>query len=202
MDSYQLKSEYLSYCHGHWNPNEQRFTENSMDVIQCCLDSCKNRITYCFNTCEDVYGPNGSNPDYYKHKHCHQRCNELVKNCENVCLEDQLEGIKIISECSTNHGCGSYPYFDSNCMNNNKENIINCCKKNCVTTTTTNCEEQCQDFFEYLSDGVKSPLSKIEKEYRRKPDNYKKNKKNITIIIVWSVIFLILLIIGAYVILK
>lgn len=76
-DKYDLPYGIRSYCSGVWNSTTQSFEKG--DDVQCCLDSCKKHLNFCFNTCNKA--------EQIKQKNCFEECQDLVENCESVCLE-------------------------------------------------------------------------------------------------------------------
>lgn len=77
MQKYKLKSDFLSYCSGVWNGTE--FVDgNSSD---CCMNSCKNHINFCFNECLKTNS-------YSDYKNCADKCFQFVKSCEIGCHKD------------------------------------------------------------------------------------------------------------------
>lgn len=46
----------------------------------CCLKSCVPHIQFCYESC--------------KTEDCRDRCEDLVENCESVCLEKGVQGVK------------------------------------------------------------------------------------------------------------
>lgn len=79
---YQLKPNYLPFCRASWDSESKSFLANSdREVMNCCLDSCRERIRFCFDTCYDTYN------DKEGLNLCYNKCKELIKNCENVCNE-------------------------------------------------------------------------------------------------------------------
>lgn len=200
--TYNLKPGLLSYCQGIWDSESGKFLENNtMDTIQCCLNNCKERIKFCFDTCHSTYGPNGTTPDSHEHNRCHRKCSELVNNCESVCLEYPSVGIDLISQCTTNKGCGTYPIFNRDCMESNKSDIIDCCRKGCIATSTVNCEQQCNDFYNHLAEGTNSPLTDIEKRYNLEVEKFKV-KSNATYWVLYIVFLVILIILGLHIIIN
>lgn len=97
MSTYNLVPGKLPYCRGKYDKDSGTYIENTLEeATECCINNCTDRIEYCYKTCHENFGPDGNNSDYYSHQSCHQRCNELLSNCENGCytVDSDLNNIK------------------------------------------------------------------------------------------------------------
>lgn len=169
MNSYPLYGENRSpFCWGYWDDEKKKFLDsNSVDIIQCCMNSCKDEVSFCFDTCNKTYGPKGQNPNYSQNYKCNQQCSEIISDCESGCMVVSSEGLKNISDCAKQTGCGNYPLFDSKCLRDHKDSIIDCCKNTCLSSQSVDCAGNfCDDFFMHLSNGVQSPLAEIKNRYQ------------------------------------
>lgn len=122
-----LPREVLAFCRPRWN-NNTLTSNNSLQTIQCCLNSCEDTIDYCFKNCP-------KNKDS-----CFQKCRDITLDCRNSCYDLPSSGIGAIQKCLEPLNCGSFPDIDYDCFNRNKEAIINCCYSN---TKDDNCREFC-----------------------------------------------------------
>lgn len=194
MSSYPLSGNVqLPFCRGRWDKDKKIFVDsNSLEVLQCCLDSCKDRINYCFDTCSQVYGA-----DKYAKKNCFDRCDDLIKNCENGCLENRFGGLKIISDCAEENKCGKYPLFRSECLREKKNDIIACCSRKCVTDQSIDCETNlCLDFYNNLEKGNQGTLPRVLEK------NTKQDQKDDNMKYLFLIIFVLLFALGIYIILN
>lgn len=199
MNTYPLPEEELSpYCRGYWDPNNKKFFHsNSIDVINCCMESCINPINYCFNQCGQKYGINGQSPNFWENTRCHKQCKELIDNCQSGCMEINSTGLTIIRDCAKQSGCGEYPFLTSECLENNRDNIVTCYNKSCVVNQTTDCEHNLgDDFYTYMVNGIKFPLEKIDNVDRKL---FVKKEHN-GVFYVFSICIFVLVIVGVYII--
>ena len=204
MNRYPLNGENLSpFCWGSWDDENKKFLDtNSIDIMQCCMDSCKGQVSFCFDTCRKTYGPIGKNPNYSENGNCNQKCSEIISDCESGCAEVNSEGLKIISKCAKDSGCGNYPIFSPNCLRDKKDSIIECCKKSCITNQSTDCDHDfCDDFYNHLYTGVQSPLERIKNAYNLNREVFVNEKHN-NPVYTFYIIFVILAIVGLYIIHK
>ncbi len=200
---FHLQTSLLPFCEGSWDEDKQNFTnDNSMDVINCCLNKCKNRIGFCFEKCHEYHGPKGKKPNYNAHIKCHKQCNDLIAVCETACLEYPSEGISFLSKCASEQNCGTYPLFDRKCLEVNKENILDCCKTDCIPTNTIDCTGQCNDFYNHLARGSESPLTDIAKHYIAERDKFTNKNDNNYAVMISIIVAVILAVLGSYIIYK
>jgi hypothetical protein len=180
MNSYPLYGENRSpFCWGYLDNNKKKFLDNnSADIIDCCIDSCRNRITYCFETCKNTYGQ-GKSKNYFSNRRCNEQCRELIKDCQSGCLEVSSQGLKIVGDCAKQSGCGEYPVFNNECLYRKKDSIIDCCNTSCVTNQSVDCQGNfCSDFYDQLAKGVGSSLYDIENNYKLDGGNFKGKNRN------------------------
>jgi hypothetical protein len=195
MNSYPLYGENRSpFCRGSWdNDNKKFLNTNSIDVIQCCLNSCKSQVSYCFDTCQKTYGPLGKTPNYFQNLKCNEQCSEIISNCESGCSEIDSQGLKIIGNCAKDNGC---ELLNQKCLRDKKDVIIDCCKKTCIVNQSIDCEGNfCDNFY----NGIQSPLEIIKKSYNVNRDMFV-NNVNYKHVYVFCLIFFVLAIVGIYII--
>lgn len=134
MNTYPLKGVGVSpYCKGKWNPDSKTFSPtNSLDVLKCCLDSCDNRIDFCFKQCDTISD----------NKRCYRLCNELIDDCKNGCTENKSVGTSTIRSCAKKYGCDTV-----DCIKSKRDEIIRCCNTEC--SESEDCA-YCNDFFDHV----------------------------------------------------
>lgn len=138
--SYQLSPGLLSYCQGTWNPEKNIYeSDNSIGVIQCCLDSCAEKVNYCLET-------SGMGA-----------CREIISSCRDNCLRYPSQGLSIINTCATDSSCGTYPLYDKDCLKDNRDTIIKCCKEQCIPNQSDDCNSSCPLFFNSLINELEIP---------------------------------------------
>lgn len=138
--SFSIKPSELPFCSGVWNEKKQIYeTDNSMGVIDCCLENCKKSIAFCTET--------------------DKNCQELLDNCRITCLDYNSKGIEVLSKCIEDRKCGEYPYVNKNCMKEKEDDIKACCYDECVLELQENCKEQCDLFYNRIAKGVDSILT-------------------------------------------
>lgn len=191
--SFQLDPVQLAYCQGQWDPKKKRYTNSdSMDVIMCCVDSCKSYISDCFNSCHHTYGPKSSLANYKNHKKCHAQCSQLINNCESVCLSYPSKGIKELSACAETYNCGKFPLFDKDCLLRNKPEIIQCCNMDC------GCIKECNQFWEHLAYGTDEPLAKIADKFNLNRADFNQGEKDNSYKSLFYFLVVILVLLGVY----
>jgi len=154
MNVYTLSEEKLSpYCSGKWDNKINKFLNvNSTEVINCCMESCKGHIQFCFDECS-------KNRNFLQNDMCNKQCYQLIDNCESGCMEIQSDGLKIVSDCADYNGCGKFPLFNIQCLENNKNIIVDCCKKSCIVNQSMDCDNDfCDDFYSYIAGKKEFPL--------------------------------------------
>jgi hypothetical protein len=115
-------------------------------------------------------------------------------------MEISSEGLKIVSNCAKEKGCGHYPIFDPRCLASQKDDIIDCCKKSCLTNQSTDCEHNfCDDFYTYLARGVQSPLASVKNNYNLNREVFA-DQEHDNPTYAFYILFVVLAIIGLYII--
>lgn len=191
--SFQLEPGQLAFCQGHWDPKKNKYTQdNSIDVLSCCIHSCTDYISDCFDNCHNTYGPDSTNPSYKNHKKCHSQCQQLIQNCENVCMSYPSEGMDNIAFCSKQHGCDQ---ADKKCLSENKDKIMSCCRKRCQYG---DCDSECQDSWNHE---INKPLKNIAKKFNIDEAKFK-NYSHDNYIYIFYFIAVVLAILGVYIIAK
>lgn len=154
MSSFDIEPSKFPYCQGKWDDEKNRFIQSSdIDVLRCCEDLCKNRLQYCFEQCHSRYGPNGTKPEYNTHKSCNRQCHQLRDTCHVHCFSYPPQKLTSVIECIRKQGCGSFPIVDRECMKQNKQNILTCCRG-----------KPCEEFYDYILN-EDMPLDLIAKKY-------------------------------------
>lgn len=104
MSYFELPYGIRSYCFGVWNSTTQSFEKG--DDVQCCLDSCKKHLKFCFDTCNTLKN----------NKNCLEECQDLVENCESVCLENSTKKSDLNFFKTNKHTKSSYSKFFIFCI--------------------------------------------------------------------------------------
>lgn len=194
MDEYPIPSGILSYCQGRWDEESKKFVDNnSMEVTQCCLESCVPYVKYCFQECQQTFGPRGKTPNYNAYKKCTDDCNEIIKDCEDTCWEYPSEKIKLIMQCAQDMYCGTSPIFDHKCLTREQQNIINCCAKQCVPYHAPNCEKECGDLFISLDRNRDTILSQIALPYNVNKSDFAPSRNYVLYMVVCCFVFFIII---------
>lgn len=165
MNNFKIPSGVSSYYQGFWNDSTKTFERGSdIDIFNECIKHCENE------QCKD------------------ERCTLMKKYCYENCYLFP-ESRKTIINCARDNTCGRYPDFDKKCLKQNKDVLINCCKRYC-NVNLTNCDRDCNGFYEHLLNG--QPKDKIKTS--NQPIKEKNKNVNIYYIILVFLFFLILLI--------
>jgi len=135
----------------------QQFNNNKIvdfvDISKCCINRCNTNYDFCINTCKNKY-----KNDNIIFNDCNINCEKLNKNiCYDSCKlpSTELQINNTFYKCTEQYGCNSSSTFpDTKCVNNNRDNIYNCCINKC-NPSIINCTKYC-DFF------INSPYNKIE----------------------------------------
>ena len=182
--AYQLEESVVPFCQGKWDTEKNKFVPaSSAEILDCCLDSCKAHPQFCFETCDKLYQNETKND-------CYQQCNELAKDCQDACYSVPSQGTNIMDGCASM--CGSWPEFDSNCLDQRKDQIIDCCKKICSQDSGIDCNlgESCPDIFNFIQKVSKDTYSDLREIV---PVN-KKDKSNKIIFYIFLVIIAVLIV--------
>lgn len=154
------ETELSPYCRGRYNPQIGKFEDiSTIDTIKCCLSSCSDHIIFCYDTCDKNYGNN-----YWEKKRCYRKCAELINDCESNCMEIPSRGLSVVSGCAKK--CGTYPVFNSECLQNEKQAIIDCCNEQSPN-------QSCDELYGYLSGGMQFPLAKLARKVGEDERNVK-----------------------------
>jgi hypothetical protein len=181
--SFQVPPGILSFCQGQWDENAHKYiSDNSANVIKCCLNTYKAPATRCYEYCVK------EGKDYDSYSTCKKRCDEIVYSAETTCLEFPSPGLRAVSSSAEEAMCGKKPLFDLTCMENKKKEILEKCKTQC--TGTEDCEAQCNDFYNYFTAGVQSPLTNISNSYQKQYKDFPKKKTDDIVLILFFTIFI------------
>ena len=136
------KNQLSAYCHVKWDPDTQKFVKSShSDAVKCCVRSCHDIVKNCLTR--------GVNSD---------KCNEIITNCSNNCMEIKSEYFDTIRKCFQKSGCGRFPEGNSKCVGKFKSDIINCCRENLDL-------QECSTLYNVALGKAKRPLADLETEY-------------------------------------
>lgn len=156
--------------------------------VDCCLSSCKEHIVYCFQTCQKNYENNID-----EHRRCNSECNELSDACQSNCTEVPSDSLSYMHKCITENGCGDYPFFRKDCLEQKKEDIFSCYSDFCSPLNKEKCIENADILYKHF---LQSPLKDINKKYEiRQEEGEKKIKNQRSKNFFFLVIFLVILIV-------
>jgi hypothetical protein len=130
----------LTYCQGTWDEESKTFLmDDPMNVITCCLNSCKPNVEKCYELCKQG-----------KRKDSCLKCKEILKSCESNCYEYPSETMETVKNIVKEKGCGTYPSINKDCMENAKDEIVEECLKTCYNSEKDDCSKSCKDFYTLL----------------------------------------------------
>lgn len=153
--------------------------------VDCCLSSCKEHIVYCFQTCKKNYGDN-----IEEHKRCNSQCSELSDTCQSNCTEIPSDSLYYMNNCINENGCGDYPLFRKDCLEQKKEDIFSCYSQFCSPLNKQKCIENADILYRQLTT---SPLKDIDKEYEIKENKLSKKERGGNVFIFLLFLILVLL---------
>jgi hypothetical protein len=149
MDKYPIPVDILPYCQGRWDNDTGKFVDNtSKEVIDCCLNTCRESVKFCFEHNDKLFGPKSAGSDYAKYKQNFYSCEEMVDDCYGTCFLYPSKGADIIRDCAGKH-CQVSPVLDKTCVKNNQDSIMRCCKESCSSDNSIDCED-CRKFFDWV----------------------------------------------------
>ena len=162
-------SDRFSLCKGYYVGN--KFHPNTeTETMTCCLNTCKDIVQTCLNSCLVNYGPEGKTPNFKIYTKCKNNCARMIMSCENTCALSSpgiWRGNSPILDCITSKGCGKYPNYDKDCIKNNKDELIRCCNHNCLPSKEMSCTNHCKVKYDDLVGESVDPLLVL---YDKSPD--------------------------------
>lgn len=165
MNSFQIPPGVSSFYQGFWNDKTGLFEKGSdIDVFNECIKSCGNDTE-----CKD------------------KNCLTMNKYCRDNCYLYPQSFITM-NNCARDNTCGRYPNFNQKCIRDNRDVLIKCCKRYC-DTNLTNCDKDCEGFYNLLLNGKKQEVIKSTNNTQEK-----KVENNYNIIFLFCIIFLTILI--------
>jgi hypothetical protein len=166
MNSFQIPPGVSSFYQGFWNDETHSFEKGSdIDVFNECLKSC------------------GNDSDC-----THKNCLVMNKYCRDNCYL-YPESFNTMNNCARDNTCGRYPNFNQKCIKDKRDTLINCCKRYC-NTNLTNCDKDCEGFYNLLLNGKKQDV--ISSTNDNTPEN--KVENNYTTIFLICIFFVTILI--------
>ena len=184
--SFPILPGVAPFCQGKWDEQANKFVPtSSMEVIQCCLNSCKYHPQFCFNLCDSTYKDKP-----HMNKICYQQCNELAVDCEDSCFSIPSKGMNIIRTCAEESNCGKQPIFNIDCLQENRDKIGQCCREACVGDQSLDCDGRCEDLHALLVQGNTTSVKSIPVHKETKSEfNTKQNHT-----VAWILLILVILI--------
>lgn len=181
MSTFPIPQGILPFCEGKWDEGSKRYVPtSSLDVIQCCLKTCKTHPQFCVELCDSLY----DEPEPLQR--CYAQCDDLSKECEDACLTLPSKGMTIMRDCAEEKGCGKPPYGDS-CVEEKKEDILNCCRSACISEQSLDCDNRCDELFGLLSGKVGFIPNKSAITAKESPP---KSRKVVWIVLIASILLL------------
>jgi hypothetical protein len=148
MNSFQIPPGVSSFYQGFWNDKTGRFEKGSdIDVFNECLKSCGNDIE-----CKD------------------KNCLIMNKYCKDNCYL-YPQSFRTMNNCARDNTCGRYPNFNQKCITDNRDTLLKCCKRYC-NTNLTNCDKDCEGFYNVLLNGKKQHVLKSATPEKKVENNY------------------------------
>jgi hypothetical protein len=150
VDKYPLPVDILAFCQGHWDDSIGKFVDsNSQEVIDCCENTCRDSIEFCFEYNDRLFGPQGKEPNYQKYKQNLKSCQEMIDDCQGTCFLYPSKGANIVRECAKKSKCDIFPIVDKECLKKEKDSILECCKEVCNSDNSIDCNSY-QKFFDWV----------------------------------------------------
>lgn len=163
---YEPQPGEFPYCQGNWNERTKSYENDYMSVINCCIKKCFPQTENCLENCE-------KETDYKK---CKNICNQNKDSCKDYCTLKVPGHTRTFIECTEDtNECGYYPNLDSKCIQNKKDELLQCCRSRCIPSEKENCEENCLGAYRYFTN--KTLLPYLE-ELGRTKEKYQRNKKS------------------------
>jgi hypothetical protein len=170
------------FCRVSWNEKTQQFDrKNSYETIRCCLEKCRDHIQFCYNQCQGD-------------AECNVLCQQLIDTCENGCYSIPSPAFDTIFDCLDSDEdvkkCGTFPLYDTDCLEQHREKILSCCDKNC-----TECEKEktCSSMFNFVKDDYRSTFDDLKIE-NYKPRIERQTQRHSFLYTVIVVLFLFILV--------
>lgn len=147
------KNQLSAYCHVKWDPETQKFVESThSEAVKCCVKSCHNIVKDCLTSSSNT-----------------EKCNEIITDCSNNCMEIKSDYFDIIRKCFQKSGCGRFPDENSPCTDRFKNDIMMCCRENLDL-------EECIALYDVALGREKRPLADLKTKYSSaKESNGNKN---------------------------
>jgi len=148
MNSFQIPPGVSSFYQGLWNNKTGSFEKGSdIEVFNECLKSCGNDTE-----CKD------------------KNCLTMNKYCKDNCYLYPQSFITM-NNCARDNTCGRYPNFNQKCIRDNRDVLIKCCRRYC-NTNLTNCDKDCEGFYNLLLNGKKQEVFKSTTSEKKVENNY------------------------------
>lgn len=150
------KSNIFSICQATWDPSRKKFYAlNKADELKCCFDRCNEPLKTCQKFCDTFNDVNNKNT-------CSTTCVKQKILCEDSCKAYTDWEHNPLVQCVKNGQCFKSNFtFNSDCVKNDRENIIKCCRDACIQSNDYDCDELC-DFSANILESMETKTFKRE----------------------------------------
>lgn len=149
--------------------------------VDGCLSSCKENIVYCFQTCKKNYGDN-----IEERRQCNSQCSELSDVCQSNCTEIPSDSLYYMNNCINENGCGDYPFFKKDCLEEKKGDIFSCYSQFCSPLNKQKCIKNADILYKQLT------TSPIDYEIMEK-NKSKKEEGNVFMFLLFLMLVLVVI---------
>tara|TARA_B100000989_G_C19431474_1_gene423250 strand:+ start:367 stop:978 length:612 start_codon:yes stop_codon:yes gene_type:complete len=155
----RLNTGVFATCNSYYDEKTKKYVIlDGTKKYDCCLKACDKPINFCIDYCNTNY----PDPNSAKNQECEQDCGIHEDMCRDYCtlVSPKYLGMdNYYYQCTYDYGCGDKGlsnYINEDCVEENAEKILDCCKKSCQSTQEMDCESYCK----YMQD-VHSKYTKI-----------------------------------------
>lgn len=182
------KSNIFSICQATWDKNRKKFYElNKADELKCCFDRCNEPLQTCIKFCDNTF------TDNVNKESCKSTCNKQKILCQDGCKAYVDFDQNPFVECVKQSDCYRSNFtITPTCVQQNKNDLIQCCLNSCIQSNDYDCDELCEFTANVLTNSEPKTFDKPTQIMAvPKPKNHSFK----TIVLVLLFIFLIVLII-------
>ncbi len=133
--------------------------ENSKDLIDCCLDTARPSVEFCYeynkNKFLDAGYKKNNRKSYIQNLYS---CDEILNDYQNSCFSIPSEGINKTRECIQKNGCEIFPFSNPECMEKKRTDILACVSQECGTMNSPDCKNY-PIFFDWIKNNTKTNKS-------------------------------------------
>jgi hypothetical protein len=105
----------------------------SSDKVECCLNMCLNTVKRCNEYCKRT----NDNDE------CYINCEKHRKFCIDYCEPYSNKNYKLYTDCAGENNCLVNDVIDKQCVIDNKNELIRCCRNNCLSVNNVDCDKFC-----------------------------------------------------------